>query len=270
MQVPVSERAAATRLDRREQAISTGLARPLGGVRLRVLLYEPAPLFAEALAALLGTQPDIEAIGTSDLAEFLAGVPGASLAVVCFRAWAPQVATVLRCVRARSNAPLMLLGQDDPPPSLARTVGTSVHVGEAATTAVFLDAIRKACDGDRANELREGRSEDGRERVSDVLTPREREVISLIAEDLTSRQVATLLRVSERTIHSHLRNAYKKLGVHGRIGAIEAARRAGLLSRPLVAVCGVSSPHEGYEPPRGDPAPASGLSGNATLEPTLR
>ena len=241
MQVPASEQVAATRLGRREQAIPAGFPRHADRLRLRVVLYEPVPLFAEALAALLETQPDIDAIGTSDLAEFLAGVPGASLAVVCFRAWAPQVATVLRCVRARSNASLMLLGQDDPPPSLARTVGTSIYAGEGATSTVFLDAIRKACDPGRGDELGEEPSEEGRpERVSPVLTPREREIISLIAEDLTSRQIATLLRVSERTIHSHLRNAYKKLGVHGRIGAVEAARREGLLRRRPAAVAEVS------------------------------
>jgi DNA-binding CsgD family transcriptional regulator len=48
------------------------------------------------------------------------------------------------------------------------------------------------------------------------LTPREREVAELAAQDLTSREIAEQLVLSARTVENHLQRAYEKLGVGGR------------------------------------------------------
>src|SRR5215208_1636137 len=48
------------------------------------------------------------------------------------------------------------------------------------------------------------------------LTPREQEVAVLVAQDLTNRQVAVELGISERTVATHVRNMLKKLGLHPR------------------------------------------------------
>lgn len=50
-----------------------------------------------------------------------------------------------------------------------------------------------------------------------ALTAREREVAGLAAEGLTDRQIAARLFISERTVHSHLRNAYAKTGAGNRV-----------------------------------------------------
>jgi DNA-binding CsgD family transcriptional regulator len=61
------------------------------------------------------------------------------------------------------------------------------------------------------------------------LTPRELEVIRLVAEDKTAQQVASALGLSPRTINVHLQNAYRKLGVHGKLAAIRKAAREGFV-----------------------------------------
>jgi len=54
------------------------------------------------------------------------------------------------------------------------------------------------------------------------LTPREREVIALVADGSTNGEVAHALRISPETVRKHLENAYDKLGVHTRTAAVKA------------------------------------------------
>jgi DNA-binding NarL/FixJ family response regulator len=217
--------------------------RSKSGGRLRVLLYEPIPLFAEALSLFLATQSDLEALGVSDLAEFTASLAGAALVVLSVHTWGPQVKTVIRRVRERSTAPLVVLGPEHRPGSMALSVGkdADAYVCERSTAGALLDAIRTAHQWTppRGSDRSPLRSADATSEGA-LLTPREREVISLVAEDLTAHRIASELGVSERTVQSHLQHAYKKLGVHGRVGAVEAARSKGLLGRRPVTVAVVS------------------------------
>jgi DNA-binding CsgD family transcriptional regulator len=60
------------------------------------------------------------------------------------------------------------------------------------------------------------------------LTPREREVLALVAEGLTNRQLAERLVVSEHTVHRHLTNILRKLDLPSRAAAAALAVRSGL------------------------------------------
>jgi DNA-binding NarL/FixJ family response regulator len=64
------------------------------------------------------------------------------------------------------------------------------------------------------------------------LTRREREVLSLLAEGLTNRQIAERLMVSEHTVHRHVTNILRKLELPSRTAAAASAVRAGLLAAP--------------------------------------
>jgi DNA-binding CsgD family transcriptional regulator len=57
---------------------------------------------------------------------------------------------------------------------------------------------------------------------ADRLTLREREILHRVAEGRTNAEVAWLLRISPQTVRKHLENAYEKLGVHARTGAVAA------------------------------------------------
>jgi len=61
------------------------------------------------------------------------------------------------------------------------------------------------------------------------LTPREAEVLSLVAEGLSDAEVAEKLYVSPRTVGGHLRGAYRKLGVKSRTAATRKAGELGLI-----------------------------------------
>jgi DNA-binding NarL/FixJ family response regulator len=64
------------------------------------------------------------------------------------------------------------------------------------------------------------------------LTPREREVLRLLADGLTNRQVAHQLVVSEHTVHRHVANLLRKLDLPSRTAAAAHAVRSGLVDRP--------------------------------------
>ncbi|UQU67634.1 helix-turn-helix transcriptional regulator [Couchioplanes caeruleus] len=66
------------------------------------------------------------------------------------------------------------------------------------------------------------------------LTTRELDVLRLVAAGLTASAVARHCRISARTVHKHLENAYAKLGCHDRITAVLILRDAGLLGGGVV------------------------------------
>jgi DNA-binding NarL/FixJ family response regulator len=63
--------------------------------------------------------------------------------------------------------------------------------------------------------------------ASDV-TRREREVLALLAEGLTNREIASRLVVSEHTVHRHVTNILRKLGLPSRAAAAAHAVRTGI------------------------------------------
>ena len=102
--------------------------------------------------------------------------------------------------RADLAASLGVLGHDE----------AGVEAARAADRLAALDASTAAAD-DLAG-----------------LTPREREVLALVAEGLTNRQIAERLVLSEHTVHRHVTNLLGKLGLHSRSAAAARAARSGL------------------------------------------
>lgn len=68
-----------------------------------------------------------------------------------------------------------------------------------------------------------------------VLTTRETEILSLVAEGLLATTIAGRLDVSSRTVHKHLENIYRKLHAHDRLIAVKRAESLGLLADRLPA-----------------------------------
>ncbi|MFC4907060.1 response regulator transcription factor [Actinomadura gamaensis] len=62
------------------------------------------------------------------------------------------------------------------------------------------------------------------------LTARELQVLTLLRQGLTARQIATACRISVRTVNKHLEHLYRKLGCNDRLQAVTQARRLGVLT----------------------------------------
>jgi DNA-binding NarL/FixJ family response regulator len=74
------------------------------------------------------------------------------------------------------------------------------------------------------------RAERGERVPDDPLTPRELEVVKLIAEAMTSREIAETLVISEKTVERHRANILEKLGMRDRVELTRYAIRRGLVA----------------------------------------
>ena len=67
----------------------------------------------------------------------------------------------------------------------------------------------------------------------DQLTPREREILEIMAQGLDNDSIATRLRISEKTVRNHVSTIFAKLGVSSRAQAVAHARDAGFGRRAM-------------------------------------
>lgn len=116
----------------------------------------------------------------------------------------------------------------------ARARGASV-VTDDVSRAQLLLALRTVASGLRV-QMAKTLSRNGVNRTrpaslaeTDDLTPREREILRLLAEGLANREIATLLSLSDHTVKFHLRAVFTKLGAHSRTEAVSVAVRRGLV-----------------------------------------
>lgn len=106
---------------------------------------------------------------------------------------------------------------------------------EARSALRALDELGARPTAERARRLIEASrapGDGGAAAAPSPVTPREREVLALLAEGLTNRQIAGRLVVSEHTVHRHVTNILRKLDLPSRAAAAAHAARTGLLERP--------------------------------------
>ena len=113
--------------------------------------------------------------------------------------------------------------------------GAAGYVLKRAADTDLIGAVRTVAGGrtflsDEAQRaLMDEWLEGGRAEPDDPLTPRELEVVKLIAEAFTNRQIAETLKLSEKTIESHRANVFAKLGMRDRVEIVRYAIRRGLV-----------------------------------------
>ncbi|HEY7118703.1 MAG TPA: LuxR C-terminal-related transcriptional regulator, partial [Tepidisphaeraceae bacterium] len=100
-------------------------------------------------------------------------------------------------------------------------------LGDAAFAAAWADGRALPLDKAVAEALAFAGADHGPQRFA--LSPREREVLPLLADGKTAREIGAALFLSHRTVENHIANLCAKLGVRTRAEAIEIARAAGLL-----------------------------------------
>jgi DNA-binding CsgD family transcriptional regulator len=120
---------------------------------------------------------------------------------------------------------------------LAEVLQAAGRTGEAAEQATLArDAATKLGAGPLLGDLRSlARGENARPRVAETrydeaLTPREHEVLALVAEGRSNKEIAQQLFISAKTVSVHVSNILAKLGASGRTEAVAVARRQGVLN----------------------------------------
>jgi len=219
----------------------------VGRARITVLIVDDHRSFGEALAVALGKEGDLEVLPVT--------VDGVSAAKAAAE-HQPDVALVdlqmpgidgfetSRRIKAASprTTVIILTGADDEL-ALGRAIQAGAHGFLRKTIAVqeLAEAVRSAERGDPVNDrdeiefalrrLRRLRaSDDDIAHRFDRLTPRELQILQLLADGKTPDDMAAELEVSRNTLRTHIQNILMKLGVHSKLDAIVAAIRHGRVS----------------------------------------
>ncbi|HVE75947.1 MAG TPA: response regulator transcription factor [Actinomycetota bacterium] len=120
--------------------------------------------------------------------------------------------------------------------SMGLAEGASGFVTHEATPQDIDDAVRviKAggtyLDPVRADIMMKRAAEHEKSRNDVSFSQREEQVIQLLSQGLSARQIASRLQLSERTVNAHVANVYRKLGVTNRVEAVRNAIRMGIVS----------------------------------------
>jgi len=214
--------------------------------RARVLVVGGHPVILGVVRLAVDALPDVEITREVDNgvdAIEAAASSSPDIAVVDLDLPDMDGAELLRALRARGFGGHLVVVSE-------RGDGSAVLDAMRADVDAFLvkpdglrrigDAIRRVRDGERvvdpsleqAAVLELGRfARQARETSEAVaaLTPREREILSLLAEGLTMRQIGRRLAISPRTVETHVAKLYRKLGVRSRVQAISKAASLGLI-----------------------------------------
>jgi DNA-binding NarL/FixJ family response regulator len=117
----------------------------------------------------------------------------------------------------------------------ALKAGASGYVLKRAADTDLVDAVRAVARGESflspltENALVKAWLEGDGGEPEELLTPRELEIVKLIAEAHTNRQIADILKLSEKTVESHRGNLLAKLGMRDRVELVRYAIRRGLI-----------------------------------------
>ena len=117
----------------------------------------------------------------------------------------------------------------------ALEAGAAGYVLKSAADTDLIGAVRTVASGQtflspgaQQTLMRRWLEEGGRE-PEDPLTPRELEILKLIAEAYTNKQIAETLKLAEKTVESHRANVLAKLGMRDRVELVRYAIRRGLV-----------------------------------------
>jgi two-component system, NarL family, response regulator DevR len=199
---------------------------------IRVFLLDDHEIVRRGIADLIAAESDIVVVGEAGTAaDALARIPAAKPDVALLDARLPDGSGIDVCRDIRSALPstycLILTSYDDQDAVLSSVLaGASGYVLKEVRTAGLIDAIRQVALGrsliDPAviaqvmDRVRQGTPTDTR---LAALTQREREVLDLIADGMTNRQIGESMFLAEKTVKNYVSSLLGKLGMERRTQA---------------------------------------------------
>jgi DNA-binding NarL/FixJ family response regulator len=214
--------------------MSAGAPRPI-----RVLIVEDHRLVAQGIQLLLAAEADMEVVGLA--ATGADGIEMSSnlkpdVILLDFRlpdASGPEVADAIR--RRHPDLKTLFLSMAISPGLLLEAVraGARGYLHKSQAAADLVDAVRRAAAGEMLipaatlADLLQHAEAAGPQR----LTPRERQLLGLLAEGLDNRAIAQRLGIRYVSVRGHLRSLLSKLDAHSRLEAVARGVELGLINR---------------------------------------
>jgi DNA-binding NarL/FixJ family response regulator len=214
--------------------------------RVHVLIVQDHPLLASALARVLEGEPDLTVAGVSvtgaDAVE-AAAQNRPDVVLMDFRlpdVTGPAAARMIK--NEHTDAAIVFHSADQSETALLDAIdaGATAYLTKDATAQQIVEAVRRASKGEvlipaelfaRAVARHRGVvvKERERARLLAEFTPRELDVLRLLAEGLDTMAMALRLSIAPHTVEWHVRHVIEKLQVHSKLQAVIAAARKGLI-----------------------------------------
>ncbi|MFJ4621620.1 response regulator [Streptomyces sp. NPDC088812] len=209
---------------------------------IRVFLLDDHEVVRRGVHDLLDDEPDITVVGEAGTVEqALVRVPALRPQVAVLDVRLPDGDGVTVCRELRSRMPelacLMLTSFDDEEALLDSIMaGASGYVLKQIRGSDLVSAVRTVAAGQSLLDpsatarlmarLRQGQEPEPEPDALPGLTAREREILALIGEGLTNRQIGRRLYLAEKTVKNHISRLLAKLGVERRVQAAVIATQA--------------------------------------------
>ncbi len=212
--------------------------------RIRVLVVDDHRMFAQSLVRILGDETDIEIVGIAASAEEAVQVlTEQSADVVLLDYELPDtngMSGIASVHSVRPDARLVMLTGHADGDILAAAVeaGCCGFITKDEATDHLIDAVRAAGAGESVissvmlAQLLPKLRRDGPVRSPAALTPREQQVLELLAQGLSTDVIGERLFVSRNTVRNHVQRLMTKLEAHSRLEAVAIAVRRGLVAAP--------------------------------------
>ena len=213
---------------------------------IRVLLADDQPLMREGLRTILSAHDDIEVVGeAADGSEAIERARSLRPDLVLMDVEMPGLDGLTATRRLLADGPsaprVVVLTTFDREDYIVEALraGASGFLLKTASPAELADAVRHALESDvllapevtrRLIESYLARPNPGNSAAVATLTPREREVLTAIAQGRSNTEIGTELFLSQATVKTPVNRVFAKLGVRDRAQAVIAAYEAGLVS----------------------------------------
>lgn len=213
----------------------------------RIIIADDQALFREGLRILLSARPDMEVVGeAADGEEAVALVEQLRPAVVLMDLRMPKVDGIQATVRIRDRCPevavLALTTFDDDAYLFgALRAGAAGYLLKDVSSETLVSAIQAAVRGESfLQSTVTGRVVAAFARLMEAagtkvdalvlpLSPREREIVALLAQGASNKEIADRIHLAEGTVKNHVTNILTKLGVRDRTQAALRARQLGIV-----------------------------------------
>ncbi len=200
---------------------------------ISVLLVDDHVVVRAGLRALLDSQPDIEVIGEAESGEDAVALaversPDLVMMDLALGAGIDGVEAIRRIRAARPEQPVLVFTTYDTDADVVRSLdaGAIGYLLKDSAPRDLFAAIRGAVAGQSVlSPPVAARVLEKMRRPDQALTAREAELLTLLAEGLTNRELGRRLHISEATVKTHLAHIYAKLGVDSRAAAVSIALR---------------------------------------------
>jgi DNA-binding NarL/FixJ family response regulator len=209
----------------------------------RILLVDDHPVVRAGLRAMLGDFEGVEvaaeaADGAAAIAELdrlqTLGTPVDVVLMDLQMAPAMDGVTATRQIRAAQGPPVLILTTYDSDADILAAIdaGAAGYMLKDAAPEEIRSAVTAAAEGRTALAPQvAGRLLGQLRNPETALSPRELELLELLADGMANRAMARALFISEATVKTHLVHIYEKLGVDNRTAAVNEARKRRIIRR---------------------------------------